>query len=66
MEERPFPPQNEGVTAHQGICWQDTSYLRMYGIYAWNALDYFSRSPFYDRHCNNELLRMQVFPRVVM
>ncbi len=60
MEERSSPPTNEVVAAHQGICWQDTSYLRMYGLYAWNALEYFSHSPFYDQQSNNELLRMQV------
>jgi len=31
----------------------------MFGLNADNALDYFARSDFYDKSCNNEHIRMQ-------
>eukprot|EP00727_Mastigamoeba_balamuthi_P001913 m51a1_g11719 putative mediator of rna polymerase ii transcription subunit 6 isoform x2 (196) ;mRNA; r:94908-95815 len=41
------------------LCWIDAQYLETFGLGDQNALDYFALSPFYDRQCNNEAIRMQ-------
>ena len=42
-----------------GISWEDKSWLHHYPLNAHTVLDYFSNSPFYDRTCNNEHVKMQ-------
>ena len=37
----------------------DTTWLQSHPLTEKTVLDYFSLSPFYDRSCNNEILRMQ-------
>ncbi|KAM0684369.1 Mediator of RNA polymerase II transcription subunit 6 [Mitosporidium daphniae] len=37
----------------------DLGFLEFYGLFPTNIMEYFSLSPFYDRSCNNEILRMQ-------
>ncbi|KAI8641406.1 mediator complex, subunit Med6 [Parasitella parasitica] len=47
------------------IEWRDTEWIeRVGGIQDRQiALDYFSMSPFWDRHCNNEIIHMQTVYR---
>ena len=42
-----------------GISWQDSAWIPILTIN--NVMDYFSErsNPFYDRTCNNEVLKMQ-------
>lgn len=40
-------------------CFKDVVWLQSFPLTADSILDYFSQSPFYDRSCNNEVLRMQ-------
>jgi mediator of RNA polymerase II transcription subunit 6 len=44
--------------------WSDPQWLAQNRITRENVLSYFSRSPFYDRSCNNELIRMQITPEL--
>ena len=37
----------------------DITWLTTFGLNSLNALDYFYSSPFYDPHCNNEIIRSQ-------
>ena len=48
-----LPPD---LTATQ---WRDDEWLASWPLNAGTALDYFSRSPFYDRACANEAARAQ-------
>lgn len=41
------------------ICFIDPSWLAQNVLSSSNALEYFSSSPFYDKTCNNEVLKMQ-------
>ncbi|EMR09163.1 hypothetical protein PNEG_02503 [Pneumocystis murina B123] len=42
------------------IAWRMPEWITAYGrLCTDNVLDYFSQSPFYDRHSNNEVLKMQ-------
>jgi hypothetical protein len=38
---------------------RDDAFIDAFGLGPENALDYFARSDFYDRSCNNEHIRMQ-------
>ena len=42
-----------------GISWHDTAWIPL--LNPTNILDYFSErsNPFYDRTCNNEIIKMQ-------
>ena len=40
-------------------CFKDTIFLESFGLTPWNALDYFSKSQFYDSSCINEQIKMQ-------
>ncbi|KAF6035738.1 MED6 [Bugula neritina] len=40
-----------------GISWHDSSWIPL--LNTGNILDYFGRSKFYDRTCNNEVIKMQ-------
>jgi len=42
-----------------GVKWSDPMWLRMWALNKDNALSYFMLSQFYDRSCNNELIKMQ-------
>ncbi|KAL0266109.1 UNVERIFIED_CONTAM: hypothetical protein PYX00_011825 [Menopon gallinae] len=41
------------------VCFIDPCWLAKNVLNPSNALEYFSSSPFYDRTCNNEVLKMQ-------
>jgi hypothetical protein len=41
------------------ISFIDTNFIQMYGLNEFNAIDYFSLSQFYDRTCNNNVVKMQ-------
>ncbi|CAI7809782.1 unnamed protein product [Closterium sp. NIES-54] len=64
-----FPPQNPPGLPQPavpsldltGLCFRDQIFLNFVGgcLVPGNVFDYFANSPFYDRTCNNEQLRMQ-------
>ncbi|CAI5478566.1 unnamed protein product [Closterium sp. Yama58-4] len=64
-----FPPQNPPGPPQPavpsldltGLCFRDQIFLNFVGgcLVPGNVFDYFANSPFYDRTCNNEQLRMQ-------
>lgn len=41
------------------VSFKDLAWLHAYGLTPHNALEYFSLSQFYDRTCNNEVVKMQ-------
>lgn len=41
------------------VCFRDVAWLQSFPLTDESVLDYFAMSPFYDRTCNNEVLRMQ-------
>lgn len=49
------PTEEDGT----GVVWADKVWLSYFPLNASTALDYFSLSQFYDRSCNNELVKMQ-------
>lgn len=49
------PPPGTDMT---GICFRDQLWLNTYPLDRNFVFDYFALSPFYDRTCNNEQLRM--------
>ena len=51
--------QYPGIDNHLMLSWVDSSWLP--ALSSANVLDYFAErtNPFYDRSCNNEILRMQ-------
>ncbi|GAB4839660.1 hypothetical protein Ancab_029186 [Ancistrocladus abbreviatus] len=49
------PPPGTDMT---GICFRDQLWLARFPLDSNNVFDYFALSPFYDRTCNNEQLRM--------
>jgi MED6 mediator sub complex component len=50
---------NEKSSQRLDIMWEDQYWLRTYPLTEHTVLDYFSFSPFYDKQCNNEQLKMQ-------
>lgn len=44
---------------HSHTLYKDAAWLSQNTLTRFNALDYFSTSPFYDNTCNNSVLRMQ-------
>ncbi|GJP39816.1 hypothetical protein CLOM_g24156 [Closterium sp. NIES-68] len=58
----PGPPQPAVPSLDlTGLCFRDQIFLNFVGgcLVPGNVFDYFANSPFYDRTCNNEQLRMQ-------
>eukprot|EP00271_Cylindrocystis_brebissonii_P008966 TRINITY_DN23533_c0_g1_i1.p1 TRINITY_DN23533_c0_g1~~TRINITY_DN23533_c0_g1_i1.p1 ORF type:complete len:292 (+),score=57.75 TRINITY_DN23533_c0_g1_i1:720-1595(+) len=53
-----LPPPAADLT---GVCFRDQLFLNFVGgnLVPHNVFDYFAESPFYDRSCSNEQLRMQ-------
>lgn len=51
-----LPPDRE-PDDQTAVLWRDDAFLAAAPLTKGNILDYFSRSPFYDAACNNELLR---------
>ncbi|KAK4534548.1 hypothetical protein CDCA_CDCA02G0573 [Cyanidium caldarium] len=49
----------EEETPLQHTVWCDTAWLTHFPLTEDTVMDYFARSPFYDRQCNNEVIRMQ-------
>lgn len=47
------------MTKTEEICFTDPYWLAQNVLSRSNALEYFSSSPFYDKTCNNEVLKMQ-------
>lgn len=41
------------------LCFHNPNFLASQPLTPHNILDYFATSPFYDKNCNNEILRMQ-------
>ena len=41
------------------VSFKDTFYLQFNGLHSANVLDYFSYSQYYDRGCDNEVVKMQ-------
>lgn len=39
--------------------WRSPEWINVYGLRTDNILEYFSLSPFWDRQCNNQILKMQ-------
>lgn len=39
--------------------WRSPEWINVYGLRSDNILEYFSLSPFWDRQCNNQILKMQ-------
>ena len=39
--------------------WRSPEWINVHGLRTDNVLEYFSQSPFFDRQCNNALLKMQ-------
>lgn len=39
--------------------WRSPEWINIYGLRTDNILEYFSLSPFWDRQCNNQILKMQ-------
>lgn len=39
--------------------WRSPEWINVYGLRSDNILEYFSLSPFWDRQCNNQVLKMQ-------
>jgi len=39
--------------------WRSEAWLHAYPLHAGTVLDYFKESDWYDRTCNNEMVRMQ-------
>lgn len=44
------------------ICFKDVIWLQTHQLGHSTVLDYFSTSPFYEKSCNNEILKMQQRP----
>lgn len=44
------------------ICFKDVIWLQTHQLGQSTVLDYFSTSPFYEKSCNNEILKMQQRP----
>lgn len=49
-----------------GVVWTDKVWLSYFPLNEATALDYFSLSQFYDRSCNNELVKMQRLDAALM
>ena len=47
------------VTDLSNTSFKDVIWLQKFPLIKETILDYFALSPFYDRSCNNEVLRMQ-------
>jgi hypothetical protein len=41
------------------VVWSDPDWLQYFSLNVHTALDYFSRSSFYDFACNNEVIRQR-------
>jgi mediator of RNA polymerase II transcription subunit 6 len=47
------------VDEYAHVSFKDSAWIQTFGLNVATALDYFSTSQFYDRTCNNEVLKMQ-------
>ena len=50
-------PHNLILIVELSVTWSDSSWIPM--LNPANIMDYFARSRFYDRTCNNEIIKMQ-------
>lgn len=50
---------NEGQTELAHVCFKDVAWLQHFPLTDDSVLDYFAMSQFYERTCNNEVLKMQ-------
>ena len=50
---------NDRKEALDELEWRSPEWINIYGLRSDNILEYFSLSPFWDRQCNNQVLKMQ-------
>jgi len=53
--------ESEGEASHDlmGIAWSNKQWMGYFPLNGMTVMDYFSLSPFYERACNNEIVKMQ-------
>lgn len=51
--------EGEGLGQLDELEWRSPEWINFHGLRTDNVLEYFSQSPFWDRQCNNQQLKMQ-------